>query len=100
MVEEGRAAIPGCGVGEGGDIVAPATRDGKGGELVDADLLREGAIVGADLLETSLVIADQIHLFPHPRDLAAVKPVREIDLQMRLSHHPLDRVARDRRTEK
>ena len=95
MRHQGRPLIPGGVVGPGGDIVALEAGDGDGREGADADALRERGIIGDDLVEHRLVIADQVHLVDGQHDVADADQVGEIAVAPRLGQYALARVDQD-----
>ena len=88
MFEQRGPPIPGHVVGGGHDIVALEGRDGNTERVGNADAIREVEIVGADLFEALLVVADEIHLVDRSDDVVDTEQRDQETVSAGLGQHP------------
>ena len=80
-----------------GDVVAPKSRQGDGGEFGDSDLVRERSVFGDDLVEASLRPVDEVHLVDRQHHVADAEEAYEIAVAACLGQHTLAGVDQDHR---
>ena len=97
VLHQRRPGVPGHLLGALGHVVAAERRKRDQRELLEPELLGEGAVLALDLPEPLLRVVDEIHLVHGDGDVADPEQVDEVAVAPRLREHALARVEQDQR---
>jgi hypothetical protein len=92
LLDQRRARVPRHRAAALGDIVAGQARDRDRGERGDSGFVGESSVVGDDLVEARLRIADEVHLVNREDDVADAEQVDEEAVAAGLGEYPFSRV--------